>query len=156
MALGELGGKPVQIPNLGGKLEALATLLAKRSEVEGTMFSASEDAERWARNNANILAIHEYLVKEDEIHTAPTQLAVSGQAFALTHGCQPTRPTSRLRSRITHHTWRLKPLWTITTTTATTRTTTTTSQPRPLRWKTGTSHARSNSLSGRPSSLRNL
>ncbi|MEC8519367.1 MAG: hypothetical protein VXY67_00190, partial [Candidatus Thermoplasmatota archaeon] len=55
-----------------------------RSKVEGTMYSASEDAERWARNNGrNILAIHEYLVKEDEIHTAPTQLAVSGQAFAL-------------------------------------------------------------------------
>ncbi|MEG3600699.1 MAG: V-type ATPase 116kDa subunit family protein, partial [Candidatus Thermoplasmatota archaeon] len=64
--------------------EALKTLLAKRSKVEGTMYSASEDAERWARNNGrNILAIHEYLVKEDEIHTAPTQLAVSGQAFAL-------------------------------------------------------------------------
>ena len=48
------------------------------------MYSASEDAERWARNNGrNILAIHEYLSKEDEIHTAPTQLAVSGQAFAL-------------------------------------------------------------------------
>ena len=85
MALGELGGKPVQIPNMGGTpAEALKSLLAKRSKVEGTMFSASEDAERWARNNGrNILAIHEYLVKEDEIHTAPTQLAVSGQAFAL-------------------------------------------------------------------------
>ena len=85
MALGELGGKPVQIPNMGGTpAEALKSLLAKRSKVEGTMFSASEDAERWARNNGrNILAIHEYLVKEDGIHTAPTQLAVSGQAFAL-------------------------------------------------------------------------
>ena len=85
MALGELGGKPVQIPNMGGTPdEALKTLLAKRSKVEGTMFSASEDAQRWARNNGrNILAIHEYLTKEDEIHTAPTQLAVSGQAFAL-------------------------------------------------------------------------
>ena len=85
MAIGELGGKPVQIPNMNGTPdEALKQLLAKRSEVEGTMFSASEEAQRWARNNGrNILAIHEYLTKEDEIHTAPTQLAVSGQAFAL-------------------------------------------------------------------------
>ncbi len=49
MALGELGGKPVQIPNMGGTpAEALKSLLAKRSKAEGTMFSASEDAERWA------------------------------------------------------------------------------------------------------------
>ena len=85
MALGELGGKPVQVPSMNGSAsEALKGLMAKRKEVEGTMFSASEDATRWARNNGrNILAIHEYLSKEDEIYTAPTQLAVTGQAFAL-------------------------------------------------------------------------
>ena len=85
MALGELGGKPIQIPNMDGTPDAaLKNLLAQRNTAEGTMYSASEDAERWARNNGrNILAIHEYLSKEDEIHTAPTQLAVSGQAFAL-------------------------------------------------------------------------
>ncbi len=85
MALGELGGKPVQVPAIDGSAsEALKGLMAKRKEVEGTMYSASEDATRWARNNGrNILAIHEYLSKEDEIHTAPTQLAVTGQAFAL-------------------------------------------------------------------------
>lgn len=104
MALGELGGKPVQIPNLGGKpSEALKTLLAKRSEVEGTMFSASEDAERWARNNGrNILAIHEYLVKEDEIHTAPTQLAVSGQAFAL-DAWVPTHKADAVKAALKDH-----------------------------------------------------
>ena len=104
MALGELGGKPVQIPNLGGKpSEALKTLLAKRSEVEGTMFSASEDAERWARNNGrNILAIHEYLVKEDEIHTAPTQLAVSGQAFAL-DAWVPTDKAGAVKAALKDH-----------------------------------------------------
>ena len=85
MALGELGGKPVQIPSLTGSAsEALKGLMAKRKEVEGVMYSASEDSARWARNNGrNILAVHEYLAKEDEIHTAPTQLAVTGQAFAL-------------------------------------------------------------------------
>jgi V/A-type H+-transporting ATPase subunit I len=85
MALGELGGKPVQIPSMtGAPSEALKGLMAKRKEVEGTMYSASEDSTRWARNNGrNILAVHEYLSKEDEIHTAPTQLAVTGQAFAL-------------------------------------------------------------------------
>ena len=85
MALGELGGKPVQIPDMTGTpSEALKGLMAQRKEVEGTMYSASEDASRWARNNGrNILAIHEYLSKEEEINTAPTQLAVTGQAFAL-------------------------------------------------------------------------
>ena len=49
MALGELGGKPVQIPNMAGTpTEALKGLVAKRKEVEGTMFSASEDAARWS------------------------------------------------------------------------------------------------------------
>lgn len=101
MAIGELGGKPVQIPNMSGSPdEALKQLLAKRSEVEGTMFSASEDAQRWARNNGrNILAIHEYLAKEDEIHTAPTQLAVSGQAFAL-DAWVPTSKTSAVKSAL--------------------------------------------------------
>ncbi len=85
MAIGELGGKAVQIPNLSGSpSESLKGLLVKRREVEGVMYSASEDATRWARNNGrNILAVQEYLAKEDEINTAPTQLAVSGQAFAL-------------------------------------------------------------------------
>ena len=85
MALGELGGKPVQIPSMSGSAsEALKGLMSKRKEVEGMMYSASEEAGRWARNNGrNILAAHEYLSKEDEIHTAPTHLAVTGQAFAL-------------------------------------------------------------------------
>ena len=101
MALGEMGGKPVQIPSMNGTPdEALKLLLAKRSEVEGTMFSASEDSQRWARNNGrNILAIHEYLTKEDEIHTAPTQLAVSGQAFAL-DAWVPTSKTNAVKSAL--------------------------------------------------------
>ena len=101
MAIGELGGKPVQIPNMNGTpAEALKQLLAKRSEVEGTMFSASEEAQRCARNNGrNILAIHEYLTKEDEIHTAPTQLAVSGQAFAL-DAWVPTSKTGDVKAAL--------------------------------------------------------
>ena len=101
MAIGELGGKPVQIPNMNGTPdEALKHLLAKRSEVEGTMYSASEEAQRWARNNGrNILAIHEYLTKEDEIHTAPTQLAVSGQAFAL-DAWVPTSKTDAVKAAL--------------------------------------------------------
>ena len=67
------------------------------------MFSASEDAQRWARNNGrNILAIHEYLVKEDEIHTAPTQLAVSGQAFAL-DAWVPTDKTGAVKDALKAH-----------------------------------------------------
>jgi V/A-type H+-transporting ATPase subunit I len=101
MALGELGGKPVQIPNLeGSPTAALKSLSTKRREVEGVMFSASEDAQRWARNNGrNILAIHEYLSKEDEINTAPTRLAVTGQAFAL-DAWVPTSQESAVRTAL--------------------------------------------------------
>ena len=85
MALGELGGKSVQIPGwIGNPTSTLKTLQSKRKEVEGVMFSASEDAARWARNHGrDLLAVHEYLSKIESIHTAPTQLAVTGQAFAL-------------------------------------------------------------------------
>jgi len=85
MAMSELGGKPVQIPHLEGSASAaLKELVAKKKDVEGAMFSATEEAQRWGRNNGRqLLALHEYLTKEDEIYTAPTHLAVTGQAFAL-------------------------------------------------------------------------
>ena len=60
MALGELGGKPVQIPNIGGTPASASRCVSSRSR---PFWSSS--------------------AKEDGIHTAPTQLAVSGQAFAL-------------------------------------------------------------------------
>ena len=47
------------------------------------MFPLPKTPSAGLNNGRNILAIHEYLVKEDGIHTAPTQPAVSGQAFAL-------------------------------------------------------------------------
>lgn len=85
MALGELGGKAVQIPDMNGTpSEAIKNLSSRRSKIEATMYSAAEKSERWAKDNArNILAVHEYLTKEDEVFTAPTQMAVTGQAFAL-------------------------------------------------------------------------
>ncbi|MGB1354704.1 MAG: V-type ATP synthase subunit I [Poseidonia sp.] len=85
MALGELGGKAVQIPDMNGTpSEAIKTISARRSEVLSSMHAASENANRWANDNArNMLAIHEYLSKEDQVFTAPTQMAVTGQAFAL-------------------------------------------------------------------------
>ena len=85
MALGELGGKAVQIPDMNGTpSEAIKNLSSRRSKIEAMMYSAAEKSERWAKDNArNILAVHEYLTKEDEVFTAPTQMAVTGQAFAL-------------------------------------------------------------------------
>ena len=85
MALGELGGKPVQIPSMeGSPTTILATLIAQKETTQATQESSQEKATNWATANArNMLAVHEHLSKEDEIFTAPTQMAVSGQAFAL-------------------------------------------------------------------------
>ena len=85
MALGEMGGKPVQIPNMqGSPATILSTLVQQKESAKATQESSEHQATNWANLNArNMLAVHEHLSKEDEIFTAPTQMAVSGQAFAL-------------------------------------------------------------------------
>ena len=101
MALGELGGKAVQIPDMNGTAtEAITNLTTRQTETLATMYSASEDAERWAANNGrNMLAIHEYLAKEDQVFTAPTQMAVTGQAFAL-DAWVPSNKESEIRTAL--------------------------------------------------------
>ena len=101
MALGELGGKAVQIPDMdGAPSEAIKTISSRRSEVLAGMYEASENAQRWSNNNArNMLAVQEYLSKEDQIFTAPTQMAVTGQAFAL-DAWVPSSKESEIRSAL--------------------------------------------------------
>lgn len=85
MALGELGGKAVQIPTIEGSPgEAIASLRARLKKAENTLQTAEADAKKWVdMNGRNLLAVHEHLAREDEIFTAPTQIAVTNQAFAL-------------------------------------------------------------------------
>ena len=85
MALGELGGKAVQIPTIEGSPgEAIASLRARLKKAENTLQTAEADAKKWVDvNGRNLLAVHEHLAREDEIFTAPTQIAVTNQAFAL-------------------------------------------------------------------------
>ncbi|MCH1539985.1 MAG: hypothetical protein L7S56_00925 [Candidatus Poseidonia sp.] len=85
MALGELGGKAVQIPSFTGHpKEAMETLNKERAAVSGQLEEAVEGSSKWGEvHGRNLLAIHEHLSREDAIYTAPTQLAVSNQAFAL-------------------------------------------------------------------------
>ena len=101
MALGELGGKAVQIPALNGTpSKAIKTISSRRSEVLAGMYEATENAQRWSNNNArNMLAVQEYLSKEDQIFTAPTQMAVTGQAFAL-DAWVPSSKESDIRSSL--------------------------------------------------------
>ncbi|MCH1462205.1 MAG: V-type ATP synthase subunit I [Candidatus Poseidonia sp.] len=101
MALGELGGKAVQIPDMDGTpSEAIKTISSRRSEVLAGIYEASENAQRWSNNNArNMLAVQEYLSKEDQIFTAPTQMAVTGQAFAL-DAWVPSSKESEIRSAL--------------------------------------------------------
>ena len=85
MALGELGGKAVQIPTIEGSPgKAMARLRDDLKKAEHALETAESDAQKWVEvNGRNLLAVHEHLAREDEIFTAPTQLAVTKQAFAL-------------------------------------------------------------------------
>ncbi|HJM54769.1 MAG TPA: hypothetical protein QGI72_00830, partial [Poseidonia sp.] len=79
MALGELGGKTVQIPSLNGSPDkAIAALEEQKIKAMSAQSTAQSDAEAWVKaNGRNLLAVHEYLSREDEIFTTPTQLAVT-------------------------------------------------------------------------------
>jgi V/A-type H+-transporting ATPase subunit I len=103
MALGELGGKPVQIPALEGSPKALLDSLVKAmNEQQAVAESSKIQADTWAEANArNLLAAHEFLSKEDEIFTAPTQMAVTGQAFAL-DAWVPSNKESSIQAALKH------------------------------------------------------
>ncbi|RJU90826.1 MAG: V-type ATP synthase subunit I [Candidatus Poseidoniales archaeon] len=103
MALGELGGKPVQIPNMeGSPKKILGALIMQKESAQATQESSKKQANKWADANArHLLAVQEHLSKEDEIFTAPTQMAVSGQAFAL-DAWVPTAKEQSIRASLKH------------------------------------------------------
>ena len=83
--LGELGTKPVQIPSGEGKpskmLESSSTKLAKTI---AAMETAQKSMEEWSNKHGRILlAVNEYLEREEAILTGHVKCAVSEHAFAL-------------------------------------------------------------------------
>ena len=101
MAIGELGGKAVQIPSIADSPDkAIGALEKQHSDATSASLTAVSDAEAWVKaNGRNLLAIHEYLSREDEIYTAPTQIAVTNQAFAL-DAWVPTNKEDEIRSAL--------------------------------------------------------
>ena len=83
--LGELGTKPVQIPSGEGKpskmLESSSTKLAKTI---AAMETAQKSMEEWSNKHGRmLLAVNEYLEREEAILTGHVKCAVSEHAFAL-------------------------------------------------------------------------
>ena len=101
MALGELGGKAVQIPTIEGSPgKAIVRLKDRRQKAQKSLQNAETEAENWVKENGrNLLAVHEHLAREDEIFTAPTQLAVTNQAFAL-DAWVPTNKESQIKTAL--------------------------------------------------------
>ncbi len=85
ICMAELGSKPVQIPKGEGSPSEKATaLLEEINSLESTIAESQESLEQWTeKNGRNLVAAEEYLSRESSIHTAPTLVAVSNQAFAL-------------------------------------------------------------------------
>ena len=97
----ELGSKPVQIPkgegSPGQKAEAL---LDEIERLESTIVESQESLDQWTeKNGRNLVAAEEYLSRESAIHTAPTLVAVSNQAFAL-DGWVPSDQASSVESAL--------------------------------------------------------
>jgi vacuolar-type H+-ATPase subunit I/STV1 len=85
IGMAELGAKAVQIPaGEGSPAEKASVLLEEISRLESKIVDVQDALDAWVfRNGAKLVAVEEYLVREVAIHTAPTLVAVSNQAFAL-------------------------------------------------------------------------
>ncbi|MBT5594260.1 MAG: hypothetical protein HOJ60_01855 [Euryarchaeota archaeon] len=85
IGMAELGAKAVQIPAGEGSPDEKANSLRDEiSRLETKIVSVQEALDAWVlRNGRKLVAVQEYLVRESAIHTAPTLVAVSNQAFAL-------------------------------------------------------------------------
>ena len=85
ICLAELGAKAIQIPAGEGSPAKKAKDLAREiTSLENTIASTQNALDAWVQRNArNVVALEEFLTREDAIYTAPTLVAVSEQAFAL-------------------------------------------------------------------------
>ena len=85
IGMAELGAKAIQIPaGEGTPSEKARALLEEIDRLESKVVVTQESLDAWViRNGRKLVAVEEYLVRESAIHTAPTLVAVSNQAFAL-------------------------------------------------------------------------
>ena len=101
ICLAELGAKAVQIPaGEGSPAKKASSVLSEITSLENTIASTQEALEAWVGRNArSLVALEEYLTREDAIYTSPTLVAVSDQAFAL-DAWVPTSQTEMVASKL--------------------------------------------------------
>ena len=101
ICLAELGAKAVQIPaGEGSPAKKASSVLSEITSLENTIASTQEALDAWVGRNArSIVALEEYLTREDAIYTSPTLVAVSDQAFAL-DAWVPTSQTEMVSSKL--------------------------------------------------------
>jgi len=85
LTFGNLGARPVQIPTGEGNPSALlAEAMESISQSENQILKNAEAKEAWVEvNGAELVAVTEYLEREEEILISHTRCAVSEHAFAL-------------------------------------------------------------------------
>ncbi|DAC32427.1 MAG TPA: hypothetical protein HA356_03000, partial [Candidatus Poseidoniaceae archaeon] len=101
ICLAELGAKAVQIPaGEGSPVKKLNDVTSEITSLENTIASTQEALDAWVDRNArSLVALSEFLTREDAIYTAPTLVAVSDQAFAL-DGWVPTSQGEMVKSKL--------------------------------------------------------
>ena len=85
ICLAELGAKAIQIPaGEGSPAKKASDVASQITALENTIASTQDALDAWVeRNGRSLVALSEFLTREDAIYTAPTLVAVSDQAFAL-------------------------------------------------------------------------
>jgi vacuolar-type H+-ATPase subunit I/STV1 len=101
ICLAELGAKAVQIPSgEGSPAKKAAAVRDEMTTLENTIASSREALDAWVDRNArSLVALEEFLTREDAIYTAPTLVAVSDQAFAL-DGWVPTSQGDMVKAEL--------------------------------------------------------
>ena len=104
IVLGQLGAKVVQVPpgeGRAGKREAEAKSKILRLEAKIASDQASVDA--WVEaNGRDLVCVHELLERQENLASAPTQMAVADRAFAM-DAWIPTGRAEEVRSALKPH-----------------------------------------------------
>ena len=99
MALGELGANPIQIPSgKGTPKQLLSEARSLIDDLESTVAACSTKKQAWIdKRGRMLLAVQEYLQRENEILTAHTLCATSTHAYAL-EAWLPSKNSDEARS----------------------------------------------------------
>ncbi len=101
MAFGELGTRPIQIPTGEGKPSVLLSEAEKEiSDFESSIQENESRRSDWAKNHGrNLLAVIEYLEREEAILTGHNLCAVSDFAYAL-EGWVPLADADKVKNSL--------------------------------------------------------